>query len=173
MRVRVRKALEFAVENSTFMVLGTIVALIWANVDPAGYDAAVHPLHFVVNDVGMVFFCGLAVKEIVEATVPGIEPSHDSLTSSSTGGSCPKAYCFSLQQAKLGALFSLSAAVVAPAAAWVTRAGRFRRGAAPARPLLYSHSVIPARRDGDIAACARSWWLLCPVIACASSSISA
>lgn len=71
MRVRFRKALEFAVENSLLMVLGTVIALIWANADPAGYDAAVHPLHFAVNDIGMVFFFGLAVKEIVEATAPG------------------------------------------------------------------------------------------------------
>jgi NhaA family Na+:H+ antiporter len=32
-----------------------------------------------------------------------------------------------LQEAKLGALFSLSAAALAPAAAWLMRAGRFRR----------------------------------------------
>ncbi len=69
--MRFRKALEFAVENSLLMVLGTVIALIWANTDPAGYDAAVHPLHFAVNDVGMVFFFGLAVKEIIEATASG------------------------------------------------------------------------------------------------------
>lgn len=71
MRFRFRRALEFAVENSLLMVLGTVIALIWANVDPAGYEAAVHPLHFAVNDIGMVFFFGLAVKEIIEATAPG------------------------------------------------------------------------------------------------------
>lgn len=71
MQIRVRKAVEFAVENSLLMVLGAIVALIWANTAPEGYEAAVHPLHFVVNDIGMVFFFGLAVKEIIEATAPG------------------------------------------------------------------------------------------------------
>jgi NhaA family Na+:H+ antiporter len=71
MRIRVRKAVEFAVENSLLMVLGAVIALIWANTSPDGYEAAVHPLHFVVNDIGMVFFFGLAVKEIVEATAPG------------------------------------------------------------------------------------------------------
>lgn len=71
MRVRFRKALEFAVENSLLMVLGTMAALIWANVDPAGYEGAVDPLHFAVNDIGMVFFFGLAMKEIIEATAPG------------------------------------------------------------------------------------------------------
>lgn len=71
MRLRFRKAFEYAVENSVLMVLGTIIALVWANIDPAGYEAAVHPLHFAVNDIGMVFFFGLAVKEIIEATAPG------------------------------------------------------------------------------------------------------
>jgi NhaA family Na+:H+ antiporter len=28
-------------------------------------------LHFLVNDVGMVFFFGLAAKEVFEATLPG------------------------------------------------------------------------------------------------------
>jgi len=70
-RIRVRKAVEFAVENSLLMVLGAVVALIWANTAPDGYEAAVHPLHFAVNDIGMVFFFGLAVKEIIEATAPG------------------------------------------------------------------------------------------------------
>jgi NhaA family Na+:H+ antiporter len=30
-----------------------------------------HPLHFWVNDVGMVFFFALAAKEVFEATLPG------------------------------------------------------------------------------------------------------
>ena len=68
--IRVRNAVEFAVENSLLMVLGAIVALVWANIAPEGYEAAVHPLHFAVNDIGMVFFFGLAVKEIIEATAP-------------------------------------------------------------------------------------------------------
>lgn len=53
------------------MVAGAAIALAWANLDRAGYAEAVHPLQFVVNDVGMVFFFGLAVKEIVEAVAPG------------------------------------------------------------------------------------------------------
>jgi NhaA family Na+:H+ antiporter len=35
------------------------------------YDAVAHPLHFWVNDVGMVFFFALAAKEVFEATLPG------------------------------------------------------------------------------------------------------
>lgn len=63
MRSRFRGALEFAVENSLLMVLGTVIALIWANLDAAGYEAAVHPVHFAVNDIGMVFFFGMAVTD--------------------------------------------------------------------------------------------------------------
>jgi Na+:H+ antiporter, NhaA family len=70
-RSRVRKAVEYATTNSLLIVAGTVVALVWANIAPVGYEAAVHPLRFAVNDVGMVFFFGLAVKEIVEATAPG------------------------------------------------------------------------------------------------------
>src|SRR3989442_8805884 len=71
MHARFRKAVEFAVENSLLMVLGTLIALIWANLHVESYDRAVHALHFAVNDIGMVFFFGLAVKEIIEATAPG------------------------------------------------------------------------------------------------------
>ena len=69
--MRIRKAVEFAVENSVLMVLGAVIALVWANTSPAGYKTAVEPWRFVVNDIGMVFFFGLAVKEIIEATAPG------------------------------------------------------------------------------------------------------
>ena len=53
------------------MLAGAIVALAWANIDSASYARIVAPLHFPVNDVAMVFFFGLAMKEIVEATAPG------------------------------------------------------------------------------------------------------
>ena len=53
------------------MVSGALFALIWANVDPAAYERFTHPLHFAVNDIAMVFFFGLATKEIIEATAPG------------------------------------------------------------------------------------------------------
>jgi NhaA family Na+:H+ antiporter len=66
-----RQALDFAVKNSLLMIAGTLAALVWANVDLAGYEAAMHPLHFVVNDIGMVFFFGLAMKEIIESTAAG------------------------------------------------------------------------------------------------------
>ena len=57
-------------DNSLLLVLGTVTALAWANVDHPGYERFAHALHFAVNDVCMVFFFALAVKEIVEATLP-------------------------------------------------------------------------------------------------------
>jgi len=53
------------------LLAGTLAAVVWANVDFATYDAVAHPLHFWVNDVGMVFFFALAAKEVFEATLPG------------------------------------------------------------------------------------------------------
>src|SRR5688572_25303804 len=53
------------------MVSGAVIALIWANLSPEGYERFTHSLHFAVNDVAMAFFFGLAMKEIIEATAPG------------------------------------------------------------------------------------------------------
>src|SRR5688500_10955122 len=64
-------AWQFAVTNSLLMVLGALIALVWANIDPAGYLRFTHALHFAVNDIAMAFFFGLAMKEIIEATGPG------------------------------------------------------------------------------------------------------
>lgn len=62
----------FTVDNSILLVVGTVTALIWANLDLHSYEALTHgPLHFLVNDVGMVFFFALATKEIIEAQLPG------------------------------------------------------------------------------------------------------
>ena len=53
------------------MMAGAVIALVWVNVDPPSYERITHPLHFLINDVAMAFFFGLAVKEIIEATAPG------------------------------------------------------------------------------------------------------
>src|SRR5918992_626109 len=58
-------------DNSLLLLAGTISAVVWANVDLTTYDRVAHPLHFWVNDVGMVFFFALAAKEVFEATLPG------------------------------------------------------------------------------------------------------
>ena len=65
------KVASFVLENSLLLVGGTATALVWANIDWGSYDAIAHPLHFWVNDVGMVFFFALAAKEVFEATLPG------------------------------------------------------------------------------------------------------
>ncbi len=62
---------RFIFDNSLLLLAGTIAAVVWANLDLVSYDRMTHPLHFWVNDVGMVFFFALAAKEVFEATLPG------------------------------------------------------------------------------------------------------
>jgi NhaA family Na+:H+ antiporter len=68
---RLRALWAFVVQNSLLLLAGTVAGLIWANVAHPGYERFAHALHFAVNDIGMVFFFALAVKEIIEATLPG------------------------------------------------------------------------------------------------------
>ena len=65
---RFSRAWRLARDNSLLMVAGAVSALVWANTTPELYEQITRPLHFVVNDIAMVFFFGLAMKEIVEAT---------------------------------------------------------------------------------------------------------
>jgi NhaA family Na+:H+ antiporter len=78
-------------EFSAFLLAGTVIALVWANLDPGGYDAfisspllpAENPIahlfahgkdfsfHFIVNDMFMVLFFGIAGKEVSESFLPG------------------------------------------------------------------------------------------------------
>eukprot|EP00929_Paragymnodinium_shiwhaense_P024519 TRINITY_DN15050_c0_g2_i1.p1 TRINITY_DN15050_c0_g2~~TRINITY_DN15050_c0_g2_i1.p1 ORF type:complete len:624 (+),score=139.80 TRINITY_DN15050_c0_g2_i1:104-1975(+) len=67
------------------LLSGILVALVWANLDHDSYhwvmdepifpeaEVVGHPvsLHFIVNDVFMCFFFGLAIKEVTEALLPG------------------------------------------------------------------------------------------------------
>ena len=62
---------RFVLDNSLLLLAGTGAAIVWANLNFQSYDRVAHPLHFVVNDVGMVFFIALAAKEVFEATLPG------------------------------------------------------------------------------------------------------
>ena len=72
MTIRTRsKIARFILDNSLLLLAGTIAAVAWANLDMESYDRITHPLHFWVNDVGMVFFFALAAKEVFEATLPG------------------------------------------------------------------------------------------------------
>jgi Na+:H+ antiporter, NhaA family len=65
------KTARFILDNSLLLLAGTLAAVAWANIDQSSYDYVAHPLHFWVNDVGMVFFFALAAKEVFEATLPG------------------------------------------------------------------------------------------------------
>jgi NhaA family Na+:H+ antiporter len=65
------RILRVILDNSLLLLVGTVTAVLWANIDLASYEAVVHPLHFWVNDIGMVFFFALAAKEVFEATLPG------------------------------------------------------------------------------------------------------
>ena len=66
------KLWRLVIDNSLLLVAGAITALVWAHVDLESYDRLTHgPLHFIVNDIGMVFFFALAAKEVFEATLPG------------------------------------------------------------------------------------------------------
>lgn len=58
-------------DHSLLLIAGTLAALVWANLDVESYSHLADPLHFWVNDVGMVFFFALAAKEVFEATLPG------------------------------------------------------------------------------------------------------
>ena len=91
--------IRFLFENSLFLIGGAVLALVWANVDSAGYEQFVHAplvhaaegegshdaheseaaghhghgmtLHFLVNDVLMALFFAIAAKEVWESLLPG------------------------------------------------------------------------------------------------------
>jgi Na+:H+ antiporter, NhaA family len=67
---RLRALWALTLKNSLLLAVGTVAGLVWANVAHPSYQRFADSLHFVVNDVGMVFFFALAVKEIIEATLP-------------------------------------------------------------------------------------------------------
>ncbi len=72
-------------EYSVPLLSGVVVALVFANVAPDAYEHLLHwkpfgdlsvfghelTFHFLVNDIFMVFFFGVATKEITEAMLPG------------------------------------------------------------------------------------------------------
>ncbi len=65
------RTIKAFIDNSGLLILGTAIALVWANIDRNSYGAVSHSLHFIVNDVAMAFFFALAAKEVTEATAPG------------------------------------------------------------------------------------------------------
>ncbi len=73
----VRRGIVFLLENSLFLILGAVFALIWANYDHESYEHFVHAevfgrtVHFWITDVGMSLFFLLAAKEVFESFLPG------------------------------------------------------------------------------------------------------
>jgi len=61
----------FIIDNSLLLIAGTLAALVWANLALGSYERFEHLVYFAVNDIGMVFFFGLAAKEVYEAMLPG------------------------------------------------------------------------------------------------------
>ncbi len=76
-----RTAIEILQEFSIPLIAGVVVAVIWANLNADGYHHVVEAalpgsdghlnLHFLMNDVFMVLFFGMAAKEITESVLPG------------------------------------------------------------------------------------------------------
>jgi len=65
-------------EFSIPLILGVVVALVWVNLDPESYEHFDHArligpisFHFIVNDLFMVFFFGIAAAEITQSCLPG------------------------------------------------------------------------------------------------------
>lgn len=70
---------ELLLELSVPLLAGVLTALMWANLAPSSYQSILHTqllpggfdLQFLVNDVFMALFFGIAAKEITEACLPG------------------------------------------------------------------------------------------------------
>jgi len=81
MQAALRRSLTVCQELSLPLLAGVVAALAWANTAPAAYAHFLHwspfghgshlNVHFLVNDVFMVLFFGLAAKEITESVLPG------------------------------------------------------------------------------------------------------
>lgn len=78
MRNRIKKTYNFLQEFSIPLIAGVIYALIWANIAPESYHNFVHneiirnfSIHFLVNDIFMVFFFAMAAVEITQSLLPG------------------------------------------------------------------------------------------------------
>jgi len=66
-----KSLINFVLDNSLLLLAGALGAIVWANVDMTTYERVARPLHFWINDIGMVFFFALAAKEVFEATLSG------------------------------------------------------------------------------------------------------
>jgi NhaA family Na+:H+ antiporter len=80
-----RKWVNILQEFSIPLLAGVAVAMSWANLDHESYEHLIHlapfgpldvfghrvTIHWLVNDIFMVFFFGIAAKEITESALPG------------------------------------------------------------------------------------------------------
>ncbi len=81
-----RQFVSFLQEYSLPLIVGVIVGLVWANVDLHSYHEVVDyhlfghdvevfgkavTVHFLINEVFMVFFFGIAAREIAQSVLPG------------------------------------------------------------------------------------------------------
>jgi NhaA family Na+:H+ antiporter len=73
-----RRKINLLREFSIPLIIGVVVAVVWANLDPAGYAALNHnhffgslSFHFVANELFMVLFFGIAAVEITQSCLPG------------------------------------------------------------------------------------------------------
>lgn len=74
MKRRINLLREFSIP----LLAGVIVALIWVNMNPVGYQYFIHnrmfdviSFHFLTNDLFMVLFFGIAAAEITQSCLPG------------------------------------------------------------------------------------------------------
>ncbi len=73
-----KKIIEMLQEYSIPLIVGIAAALVWANLSPESYEHFIHfsifgdvTVHFLVEDIFMVFFFATATVEIVESLHPG------------------------------------------------------------------------------------------------------
>ncbi|MGE0791310.1 MAG: Na+/H+ antiporter NhaA [Sandaracinaceae bacterium] len=76
-----KKIMHACQDLSLPLIAGVLSAIAWANLHHGSYEAFVHAspfgehgplsIHFIVNDLFMVLFFGIATKEITEAVLPG------------------------------------------------------------------------------------------------------
>jgi len=71
MRDKVQRYISFLLENSLFLMVGTILGLAWANLHWDSYARISEAIHFPVNEIAMAFFFGIAAKEVFESLLPG------------------------------------------------------------------------------------------------------
>ena len=68
---RLPRLWHFSAEYLLLLPLGAVIALLWVNVAPESYFRTTLRLDFFVNNVALVLFFGLIMKEVAEATAPG------------------------------------------------------------------------------------------------------